>query len=188
LLHAYYRTLLERALEPLLAPAIAADPNFVYRWPLADEVLRRLLDERPPHLVTSEHTDWRAFERQVLSETLAALEHDAPLDTEWGELNVLDVAHPFATALGPLARRLALPRAPLPGSMVSLRVAAPSYGAVLRMAVAPASPADGVLQLAGGQSGHFLSPQFRDQQADWVDGTPTPFLAGEAVERFTLTP
>ena len=72
--------------------------------------------------------------------------------------------------------------------MVSLRVAAPSYGAVLRMAVAPHSPERGVLQLAGGQSGHFLSPHFRDQQSDWVDGTPTPFLAGEPVTVFTLQP
>jgi penicillin G amidase len=188
MLHAYYRTLTERTLEPLLAPAIAADSNFVYRWPLADEVVRRLLDERPAHLLTSEHADWPAFLRQVLSETLAALGHDAPLDTEWGEVNVLDVAHPFATALGPFASRVTLPRSPLPGSMVSLRVAAPSYGAVLRMAVAPGAPADGVLQLAGGQSGHFLSPQFRDSQADWIDGTATPFLAGEPVTTFVLVP
>ena len=94
----------------------------------------------------------------------------------------------FATALGPFASRVALPRSPLPGSMVSLRVAAPSYGAVLRMAVAPGAPADGVLQLAGGQSGHFLSPQFRDSQADWIDGTATPFLAGEPVTTFVLVP
>jgi penicillin amidase len=72
--------------------------------------------------------------------------------------------------------------------MISLRVAAPSYGAVLRMAVAPAAPGNGVLELAGGQSGHFLSPQFRDQQRDWVDGAPAPFLAGEPVTRFELTP
>ncbi|HUQ52164.1 MAG TPA: penicillin acylase family protein, partial [Gammaproteobacteria bacterium] len=61
MLHAYYRALTERTLEPLLAPAIAADPTFVYRWPLADEVLRRLLDEQPPNLLTSEHADWNAF-------------------------------------------------------------------------------------------------------------------------------
>jgi penicillin amidase len=66
-------------------------------------------------------------------------------------------------------------------------VAAPSYGAVLRMVVAPASPADGTLQLAGGQSGHYLAPHFRDQ-ADWIDGTPTRFLAGEPVTQFVLVP
>jgi penicillin amidase len=188
LLHVYYRALLERTLEPLLAPAIDADPSFVYRWPLADEALRRLLDERPAHLLTAEHVDWTQFLRAVLLETVETIEQTAALDTPWGETNRLDVAHPFAGSLGPLASRLTLPRAPLPGSMVSLRVAAPSYGAVLRMAVSPSAPELGVLQLAGGQSGHFLSPQFRDSQADWVDGTPTPFLAGEPVTRFTLHP
>jgi penicillin amidase len=188
LLHAYYRALTVRTLEPLLEPAIAADPTFVYRWPLADEVLRRLLDERPAHLLTSEHADWPGFLRTVLGDTLAALEENGPLDTAWGDVNVLDVAHPFAAALGPFASRLSLPRAPLPGSMISLRVAAPSYGAVLRMAVAPASPGDGVLEFPGGQSGHFLSPHFRDQLKDWVDGAPSPFLAGEPVSQFVLVP
>jgi penicillin amidase len=188
LLHAYYRALLERALTPLLAPAIEADPSFVYRWPLADETLRRLLDERPGHLLTSEHADWRSFLRETLQETLEQLDDRKGMDAAWGDVNVLDVAHPFAGSLGPLGRRLMLPRAPLPGSMISLRVAAPSYGAVLRMAVAPAAPQNGVLELAGGQSGHFLSPHFRDHQADWAGGSPTPFLAGEPVERFELKP
>jgi penicillin G amidase len=188
MLHAYYRALLERTLEPLLAPAIEADPKFVYRWPLADETLRRLLDERPAHLLTSEHAGWPPFLRQVLREALADVERDGALDTAWGESNVLDVAHPFAASLGPLGSRLTLPPTPLPGSMISLRVAAPSYGAVLRMAVAPGAPANGVLELAGGQSGHFLSPQFRDQQRAWVDGAPAPFLGGEPAARFELTP
>jgi penicillin amidase len=101
---------------------------------------------------------------------------------------VLDVAHPLAAALGPFGGLLRFPHAPLPGSMISLRVAAPDYGAVLRMAVAPAAPENGVLELAGGQSGHFLSPHFRDQLSDWLDGTPTPFLAGAPVAGFTLSP
>jgi penicillin amidase len=126
--------------------------------------------------------------RQALNETVEQIERGGELDADWGETNMLDVAHPFAASIGPLGSYLRLPPAPLPGSMVSLRVAAPSYGAVLRMAVAPAAPESGVLQLAGGQSGHFLSRQFRDEQADWVDGTPTPFLAGEPVARFELTP
>jgi len=188
MLHAYYRALTARALEPLLAPAIEADPSFVYRWPLADETLRRLLDERPANLLTSEHASWPSLLRQTLVDALEEIERNGAVDAEWGDVNVLDVEHPFAGSLGPLGRRLALPPTPLPGSMISLRVAAPSYGAVLRMAVAPGAPENGVLELAGGQSGHFLSPQFRDQQRDWVDGAPAPFLAGEPVAFFTLAP
>jgi penicillin amidase len=188
MLHAYYRALLARTLEPLLAPAIEADPDFVYRWPLADEPLRRLLDERPAHLLTSEYASWPEFLRDVLLETVERLERTGRMDAAWGETNVLDVAHPLAGALGPLGGMLRFPREPVPGSMISLRVAAPDYGAVIRMAVAPGAPENGVLQLAGGQSGHFLSPHFGDQLPDWLDGTPTPFLAGEPVTRFVLTP
>jgi penicillin amidase len=193
LLHAFYRTLLERALTPLLAPAIAADPAFVYRWPLADETLRRLLDERPAHLLTSEHRDWRAFLRAVLHDTLIAIERDPTrpgIDAPWGEANELSVAHVFAGlgALAPLRSWLRLPPAPLPGSTLSLRVAAPDYGAVLRLAVAPGRLESGILELAGGQSGHFLSAQFRDQSADWLAGARTPFLAGPEVSRIVLTP
>ncbi len=193
LLQAYYRALLEQAIAPLLAPAIAADPTYVYRWPLADEVLRRLLDERPAHLLTREYADWRKFLRHVLLDTVRTIEAEGPergVDAPWGAINVLDVAHPFAAlgVLAPLAPWLKLPAEPLPGSMVSLRVATPSFGAVIRMAVAPAAPADGILEMAGGQSGHFLSPQFRDQQRGWWSGAATPFLAGPTVAHVMLRP
>jgi penicillin amidase len=193
ILHSYYRALLERTLAPLLAPAVSADSTFVYHWPLADEVLRRLLDEQPAHFLTREHADWPAYLRTVLLDTLQAIDADPArpgVAAPWGEVNRLDVRHPFATQplLAPFARWLELPPAPLPGSTLSLRVTAPSYGAVIRMAIAPATPSEGVLQMSAGQSGHFLSPQFRDQQADWLDGTPTPFLAGPTVSRIDLLP
>jgi penicillin amidase len=186
LLHSYYRALVEQLLAPLVAPAAAADPRFVYRWPLADEPVRRLLEERPPELVPASSADWNAWLRTILRDTLAriaAADHGA--DAPWGEVNALDVAHPLG-GLPVVGRWLRLPRVPQPGSFASLRVAAPAYGAQFRMSVAPADPARGILQMSGGQSGHFLSPNFLDQQAAWVDGTPAPFLAGPAVETFTL--
>jgi penicillin amidase len=188
ILQVYYRALLEGLLEQLLAPAIEADPGFVYRWPLADEPLRRLLEERPAHLVPREFRDWEALLRQILLDALLRIDTDPSqlgIDASWGEVNMLDVAHPFA-AVPLIGRWLRLPAAPLPGSTASLRVAAPNYGAVIRMAVAPARPSDGVLQISGGQSGHFMSPNFIDLQSDWADDTPTPFLAGPTVARITL--
>ncbi len=180
ILHLYYRALLERLLAPLLAPAREADPRFVYRWPLADEPLRRLLEERPPHLVPREFADWPQMLRQILLDALEAVAADGSrpnVDASWGEANTLDVGHPLA-ALPLVGRWLKLPAVPVPGSTLSLRVATPSYGAVIRMAIAPARPAEGILQMSGGQSGHFLSKNFADLQTDWLDGTPTPFLAG----------
>lgn len=182
-LHRYYLALLDRALAPLLLPAAAADPRFVYRWPLADEPLRRLLEERPAHLLVADYADWPEFLRAVLRDSLRT----QPPVVTWGDVNRLRVAHPLG-GLPVVGRWLRLHDAALPGSMVSLRVAAPDYGAVIRMAVSPGEPSAGILQMAGGQSGHFLSPNFADMTADWLDDTPTPFLAGPAVERFRLLP
>jgi penicillin G amidase len=194
ILYAYYFALLERALSPLIAPALDADPAFVYRWPLVDEPLRRLLDERPAHLLTREYASWPDFLRAVLADTLRAIESDKSLpgiDAPWSAVNVLAVAHPFAglPVLGPILRPwLELPREPLPGSNLTLRVAMPSYGALIRMDVSPAHPEDGILEMSAGQSGHFLSPNFADQQSDWLAGAPAPFLAGPAVSRILLVP
>ena len=189
LLHAYYLNLLERVLAPLLQPAITADPNFVYRWPLADEPLLRLLEERPPHLLANGFADWPRFFRAVLNDTLVRIadESEFKLETPWGEVNRLDVAHPLAS-LPVIGRWLRLPAHPQPGSAVTVRVASPGRGAVFRLAVAPANPSAGILQMAGGQSGHFLSPNFVDLHDDWAWDQPTPFLAGPTATTITLQP
>jgi penicillin amidase len=189
ILQIYYRALLERVLGPLLAPAYAADPAFVYRWPLADEPLLRLLEERPAHLLAPGFADWPALLRDVLRRALAAVEQDSRfgLDAPWGEVNRLAVGHPLA-GLPLIGRWLRLPADAQPGSAVSIRVATPQRGAVFRMDVSPAEPEAGILQMAGGQSGHFLSPNFRDLHRDWVEDRPTPFLAGETASAFELLP
>jgi penicillin amidase len=56
------------------------------------------------------------------------------------------------------------------------------------MAVSPAAPESGILQMAGGQSGHFLSPNFADLNEDWLSGAATPFLAGPTQSSFSLRP
>jgi penicillin amidase len=102
-------------------------------------------------------------------------------------VNRLDVAHVLAR-VPLLGARLRLPPVPLPGSAISVRVAEPSRGSVFRMVISPSRPEAGILEIEGGQSGHFLSRHFADQQADWVAGAPVPFLAGPAVDAFELVP
>lgn len=190
LLQIYYRVLRERLLAPLLVRARAADPHFVYRWPLADEPLRRLLETRPPELLPPAFADWRAYLRAVLVDAVRALETEPKRfgpDATWGDVNRLDVAHPLAR-VPLLGHWLRLPASPLPGSRVSVRVATPDFGAVFRMVVAPSAPERGVLEMAGGQSGHFLSRHFEDQQAAWVAGSAAPFLAGPTARSFVLDP
>jgi penicillin amidase len=42
--------------------------------------------------------------------------------------------------------------------------------------------------MPGGQSGHPLSPYYGAGHADWVKGTPTPFLPGPAQHVLMLQP
>ena len=111
----------------------------------------------------------------------------AALTASWGEVNRLDAGHPLRN-LPLIGRWLELPPVPQPGSMASVRVATPSRGAVFRMVVSPARPEAGILAMAGGQSGHFMSPQFRDQQDAWSSGAPAPFMSLETVDTFSLEP
>ena len=183
LLQRFFRALLGRSLAPLLTPALQADPNFVYNWPLAEEAMYRLLDERPAHLLPATFASWPDFLRDVLRDAQQGISERG----SWGAINRLDVGHPFA-GLPLVGRRLRLAASEQPGSPVSLRVATPTRGAVFRMVVSPSSPESGILQLFGGQSGHPLSPNFADQQEDWAAGVPTPFVAGPVTHSFTLTP
>ena len=46
----------------------------------------------------------------------------------------------------------------------------------------------GIFQMPVGQSGHPLSPYYRNGHAAWEEGRPTPFLPGRTVHRLALTP
>src|SRR5204862_270501 len=89
---------------------------------------------------------------------------------------------------GALRPWLRLPALPVPGSPQSLRVATPSYGALIRMDVSPAHPEEGILEMSAGESGHFLSPNFADQQADWLAGAPAPGIFVSPRSRWASTP
>ena len=58
----------------------------------------------------------------------------------------------------------------------------------MRMVVSPGPEMEGILHMPAGQSGHPMSPHYRDGHAAWLEGRPTPFLAGEAVNVLTLVP
>jgi penicillin amidase len=58
----------------------------------------------------------------------------------------------------------------------------------MRMVVSPGKEELGLLHMPTGQSGHFMSPHYADQQEAWVRGLPTALLAGEPVAVLRLVP
>ena len=83
---------------------------------------------------------------------------------------------------------LDMPTEALPGDSHMPRVQGPSSGASERFAVSPGREQDGYFHMPTGQSGHLLSPHYRDAQAAWAKGEATSFLPGPTLHTLTLRP
>jgi penicillin amidase len=150
--------------------------------------LWRLVTEQPPHLLTAEHADWRAFLLARADAVIAAADGSCGRleRCTWGARNTARIHHPLSGALGRFGEWLDMPAVPLAGDDDMPRVAGPSFGASERFAVSPGREAEGYLQLPGGQSGHPLSPFYRTGFGDWAVGRPTPLLPGPLRHSLTL--
>ena len=180
------------ALRPLVAEAEEADPRFDYLRDFRrfETPLWLLVSEQPPHLLlASAHEDWEELLLKALDLTLARLADEGPLPGRtWGEWNVSRVQHPLGAAIPLLSRWLDMSPRPLPGDANMPRVQLPWAGASQRMVVSPGREEEGYFHMPGGQSGHPLSPHYRDGHEAWASGRPTPFLPGETVHTLRLLP
>ncbi|MDX1656910.1 MAG: penicillin acylase family protein, partial [Candidatus Competibacteraceae bacterium] len=77
---------------------------------------------------------------------------------------------------------------PLPGDLHMPRVQTSRAGASQRMVVSPGREEEGIFHMPSGQSGHPLSPHYRNSHPAWVAGRPTPFLPGPTANTLTLVP
>ena len=78
-----------------------------------------------------------------------------------------------------------MPKRTLAGDMYTIQVHSGSLGASDRMVVSPGHEDQGIMHMPTGQSGHPLSPFYRNSHDAWARGEPTPFMPGPT--RFTLT-
>ena len=106
----------------------------------------------------------------------------------WGDRNTTMIQHPISRAAPSLARFIDMPHEPLPGDSNMPRFQAPASGASERLCVSPGREEQGYFHMPAGQSGHPLSPHYRDGQEAWVRGEPTPFLPGAPEHGLVLTP
>jgi penicillin G amidase len=194
--HAFMRyvrlALHQELLQPLLAPCVARDSTFRYSWSLEDEVVRRLLTERPPHLLNPKYRDYNALVRAATDTAAAWLKArvpGVPLERiTWGMINRARINHPLGSAVPALDPWLDMPHAALSGGSSVVRVTRPTSGASMRMVVDLGAPDSSRFSLPGGQSGHFLSRHYGDEFADWVAGRYQPFYPAAARHTVRLTP
>jgi penicillin G amidase len=178
-------------LGALTAPCQRADSRFdamqLRRW---EAPLWALVTERPPHLLDPKHETWEEQLLAAADETLEEITRGGASLAEqtWGRHNMVALRHPLSRAVPFLGRWIDLPPEALPGDSHMPRVQSPRAGASERLVVGPGREAEGIFHMPGGQSGHPLSPHYRDGQAAWSKGEATPFLPGPAVQVLTLEP
>lgn len=180
-----------RAFYMLIAPARARAADFSFEIPTSFEgPLWRLMEQRPPHLLTRDYADWDAFLHAALldSERLPAACADLA-SCGWGKVNAVHVAHPLSAAVPLLSTFLDMPTVIPPGAHHDMpRIQGRDYGASERFSVAPGHEEEAYFHMPGGQSGQPLSPFYRSGFAAWAEGLPTPFLPGASAHEFSLMP
>lgn len=178
-------------LGPIFASCARQNPRFNYGLLRTEEALWALHEQEPPHLLAPEYESWAALRSAAVDAVRAHLD-EAGLELEeatWGQRNPARIRHPFSAILPlGLGDWLNMPPEPLAGDQHVPRVVRSSYGASMRLVVAPGRENEGILHLPAGQSGHPLSPFYRAGHAAWVRGEPLPLLPGDAQHSLVLEP
>jgi len=152
--------------------------------------LWQLISLRPQHLLDPKYASWD----QLLLASIDGVIDDLTkggeklADRSWGERNTVQVHHAISRALPFASRWLDMTAEQLPGDSNMPRVQAPEFGASERLAVSPGRESEGYFHMPGGQSGHPLSPHYRDGHGAWAHGEPVTFLPGPAVHRLRFVP
>ena len=181
--------LAEDVLQPFLDLCHEADRKFSYAWRNTEPPLRALLREKIEKILPDpvNYPNWEKFILAKLEKSIEQLLNEHNFDSldqlTWGSIHKTQISHPlgFIPMLGNI---LNMPQDPLPGDGLCVR----SPYASERMVVSPGHEADGILQIPGGQSGHPLSQNYKDQYSYWLKGEPLPFLQGPTTHTLTLTP
>lgn len=188
----------KRLAEAVFAKIVAAcrvyDPEFRYAWRAMETPLRQLLTERPNGLLAEPYRDdWSAMIADTLRQTIRALREQYPRTEPdrltWGDTHPISLQHPFTKAMPQLAALLNLPAFAGDGcASVCVRVMDGGHGASERLVLSPSHPEDALLQMPGGQSGHFLSAHYRDQQAFWQNGRPAALFGAAKPHLLQVSP
>ncbi|MGZ8956080.1 MAG: penicillin acylase family protein, partial [Methylovulum sp.] len=187
-----------RLAREVFAKVVAAcrvhDPDFRYAWREMETPLRLLLTQRPQGLLSVRyHDDWRQMILDTIRQTAHELHQQYPetrlAQLTWGQTHPMALQHPFSKVASFLGNVLDMPTFTSDGcASVCVKVMDNGHGASERLVLSPAHPENGIFHMPGGQSGHFLSPHYRDQQMFWRDGIASPLQSNAKSHILSVLP
>ena len=195
LLRQFRAVLIATFLEPIAGVKAFEDPLLgkrefrpAFKWFFASSPLNGLLKNRPLHLL---HPKFKSYDHAILlgmldaANTLTDGDEERLETLDWGEVNQTLISHPFGKVLpGILAEPFKVKAVPFDGDHWVPKVGTEWNGffhsASLRLVTNLADlEGDSWVEFPGGQSGHFQSPNFLDQYADWLNDQPQPLRPGK---------
>lgn len=192
LLIQFRAVLIQSVFSPFLARCIEQDQQCAYG--MSETSLRALLTARVPELAPNgQGSDaWQSFLIAALKRSWHELQENydgsSPEQLTWGQMNRMFIRHPLSGAIPGFSLLLDMPELESPGCGSCVRVMSGKVGASERLVVSPGHPEEGLWHMPGGQSGHPLSPHYRDQQQAWSAGTALPFEGSPLHHTLTLVP
>ncbi|MDD1794570.1 penicillin acylase family protein [Enterovibrio sp. ZSDZ42] len=194
LVRKYRDALMDSLFAPLETQLAKSDLSLGVLERQLEPALWQLVSEKPESWLPNGQGDWDVFfadtyEKMRDDLMLKMTDHvDGSLQAlRWGDVNQLNVQHPFSRQIPLLSSLLDMPKAPGFGDRYMPAVQGQSFGASQRLIVQPGDEVNGILTLPGGQSGHPLSPFYRKGFDEYIEQASTPLLPAQPIYQIVFT-
>ncbi|HUJ40255.1 MAG TPA: penicillin acylase family protein [Candidatus Acidoferrales bacterium] len=170
----------------LLQPHLGAGVVDYLAWMRSGIFLEWVLRTRPPRWLPPSFHDYDDL--LIRSADLAARHiaesagPDVSARWQWGRFNQLRLFHPLGRS-GLLRDVLSVGPVPISGSIYSVKQITPTFGPSMRFVADLSNFDDSLMNLTLGQSGQFLSPNYKDQFDAWYRGYGIPSYFSDSAER-----
>lgn len=176
-------------LRHITQPCLEFDPeNFdPFRF-MTEEAIYQIVYQQPDYLLNPVFDSWENQFSYVVDEIVKSI-HDRGWEAfKWGNRNQSDYSHPITYGVPILSRLLNMPKIGLSGDHYCPKVLSYSLASGVRMVISPGKLEDSIFQMGCGQSGHPISPHYRDLHKIWSTEEYLPFLPGEPEQTLTIHP
>ncbi len=176
-------------LRHITSPAIAFDPKGFdpFRF-MTEEAVFQIVSQQPDYLLNPVYDSWQTQFSTVVGDLILHVEERGWEGFRWGNRNQSDYRHPISYAIPALNGLLSMPQIGLDGDHYCPKVLSHSLAAGVRVIMTPGKLEDSLFQMGCGQSGHFLSKNYRDLHSKWAGKDYLPLLPGEPIGTYTILP
>ncbi|MBE0366674.1 penicillin acylase family protein [Pseudoalteromonas aurantia] len=186
----FRESVIDSAFAPVEAKMQMSGGSLRYIKRYLEPAIWQLIEKQPDSWL-NHHDSWSVLQRQAYENAKQKLSDEFGPDLEnwqWGTVNALQIKHPFSKQLPILSRFLDMPIQPAFGDTFMPAVQGPSFGASQRFIAQPGMLGNAIMTMAGGQSGHPLSPFYRAGFDDYAQGKATALLPGMLTHSLTIKP